>query len=249
MLVSSLKSLDNKIPAWHAVFQPSDAEKVLSPRGVSCSSGTVAGCSAPWLELHLPFFLRQKNHHSTGVWDRLCCWLHGTKGNMPRKQNPKPETIQNPVELECHWIWGCQVSRLHQVAEKASIAGTLFPRLPVILSARVPTWSFTRRLWTAWSMHHICPMLSNWASCLPLSFLPQLTWSCCHLLHLWKVWSNSDPLQSTWVAPNHGIRHVWMSHQPLQHLGGWAKSPEPPRSYPRMPGKGLLLQFEPIKKC
>ena len=50
------------------------------------------------------FFLEtKKNHHSTGVWDRLCCWLYGTKGNMPpRKQNPKP--FKTPVELECHWI-------------------------------------------------------------------------------------------------------------------------------------------------
>ena len=67
----------------------------------------------------------KKNHHSTGVWDRLCCWLYGTKGNMPpRKQNPKP--FKTPVELECHWIWGCQVSRLHQVAEKLPSPGRFF---------------------------------------------------------------------------------------------------------------------------
>ena len=48
--------------------QPSDAEKVLSPRGVSCSSGTVAGCWAPWGWSSLKFI--ERGCHYVKIWKR-----------------------------------------------------------------------------------------------------------------------------------------------------------------------------------
>ena len=141
----------------------------------------------------------------------------------------KPKTIQNPswigIPLDLRVLW------LHQVAEKLPSPGRFFHGF-LSYKARVPTWS-TRNLGHPASHSASFPSLLGAAA----TFL-----TCGEFVkQQWPI--------ATYLSCTEPWHSAWMWHQPLQHLGGWAKSPEPPRSYPRMPGKGLFLKFQPIKKC
>lgn len=175
--------------------QPSDAEKVLSPRGVSCSSGTVAGCWAPWGWSSLKFI--ERGCHYVKIWKRDAkncnLYLHHLASIEQMSKIPENPPFISLLEF-LPFLGVTRASKeqksfhRREAFSKASWQGNAQD------ASEISGFASTNRGFPpADSM--------NWASCLPLRFLAQGAWSCCNLLHLRWFWHLAAVLDLLLVAP------------------------------------------------